>query len=169
MCSQAYGWEHEIAVGYGFGQEVGEDYQNQGFTINGKLYKFPKIDNTLYATIDGSLSHWTANTDTYSQLTTAAISANLRAYFANPLHHTIRPYIAASTGPAYLSSEQFGDRRQGSHFDLQSTIEAGTEIATSADRAIDINLHLVHYCNAGLFEPNEGFNVLYVFSIGYQF
>lgn len=163
-----YAWEHEFSIGYGTGQEVGEDYDNQGVSLNLKVYKFPAIDRTLFATIDTSLSQWHADTSDHNSLTTAAVSANLRAYFADPDLHTLRPYIGISSGPAYLSDEQFGDRSQGAHFDLQSTLEAGTEIG-SQKHSVDLNLHLTHYCNAGVFQPNEGFNILYVFSIGYQF
>lgn len=164
----ASAWQHEIAIGYGQGGELEEDYQNYGAVLTGKLYKFCPIDQTLIATIDGTVAHWRNNSGSHEHLTTVAIAPALRAYFMNPNCHRIRPYLDASIGPTYLSDKQFGDRVQGSHFALQTTLEVGTEIG-SQKRSIDLNFHLAHYCNAGLFRPNQGINILYIFTVGYQF
>jgi len=164
-----YAWQHEVAIGYGWGNEVEKDYKNSAVVLSGKLYKFPKIDNTLIATIDGSISQLHADTDQHKNLTTAAIALGLRAYFVNPDLHQTRPYLGISSGPAYLSSTLFGERDQGTHFDLQTTLEGGVEFGLKNQRSIDVNLHLVHYCNAGLASPNQGFNVPFVLSVGYQF
>lgn len=169
ITTNTYAWDHEISAGYGWGKEINEDYQTTAFVLSGKFYKFPKIDNTLFATIDGSISQLHADTSDYSNLTTAALALALRAYFINPELHKIRPYLEISSGPAYLSENQLGKRQQGANFDLQSTLGGGIEFGLKNKRSVDINLHLVHYCNAGLFKPNQGFNVPYVVSIGYQF
>jgi hypothetical protein len=164
-----YAWQHEVSLGYGFGREVEKDYQNTAFVLSGKLYKFPKIDNTLIATIDGSVSQLRADTDVHRHLTTAALALGLRAYFQNPDLHQIRPYLGVSSGPSYLSSRYFGTGDQGAHLDLQSTIESGVEFELKNKRSVDVNLHFVHYCNAGLAYPNLGFNVPFVIAVGYQF
>jgi hypothetical protein len=166
-CTSAGAWSHEVAFGYGNTQEPEQDYNNSIFVLSGKFLKF-RVDKTLIATLDGTIGQWHAQTDEHSNLTNFAISPAFRAYFANPDRHTIRPYLGVSVGPTYLSEEQLGTRVQNTHFALQSTLETGTEIGNQ-QHSVDLNVHLVHICNAGLAEPNQGFNVLYVFSIGYQF
>ena len=167
--NSALAWNHEIAAGYGYGKEVEQDYDNSGFEITGKFFKFPPIDNTLIFTLDGTVAHWRSNTPNNNQLTIAAIAPNARAYFFNPCYNTVRPYIGVSFGPAYLSQRQLGNREQGSHFAFQTTLEGGTEIQLRNNHSLDLNLHLAHYCNAGLAKPNQGIDVLYIFTVGYQF
>lgn len=164
----AFAFQHEIAIGYGDGQEVEENYRNHGIVLNAKLYVFPKIDDTLYASIDGTLANIHAETKEYNQLTTIAIALAMRAYFVNPLCYRLRPYLQASFGPSYLSSKQLGERSQGAHFAFQTTLEFGTEIGNEK-HSVDLNIRMIHYCNAGIFHPNEGINLTPVFSIGYQF
>lgn len=172
--SQAMAWEHEISVGYGFGKEIEEDYNNHGFMISGKFYKFRPLDERLILTIDGTVSHWHASSEHHKDLTTVALAPNFRAYFGDPYYlprmncTSIRPYLGVSVGPTYLSSQIYGERKQGSHLALQSTLEVGTEWG-KPNSSIDLNLHLAHYCNAGLAKPNQGINILYILSIGYQF
>lgn len=167
--SSAYAWKHAISIGYGWGNEVEKDYRNQAIVLSGKLYKFPKIDDMLIATIDGSASWLHADTPSNRNIFTTSVGLGLRAYFLNPETHNTRPYLGISSGPAYLSSRRFGEQDQGGHFDLQSTLESGMEFGLKNKRSIDVNLHLVHYCNAGLAHPNQGFNVPFVLSVGYQF
>lgn len=168
VTSNAYAWEHEIAAGYGYGNEIEEDYSNQGYVLTGKFYKFRPIDDTLVVTLDGTVAHWTANVNHNKQLTTVAVAPSFRAYFANPRCHSVRPYLDVSFGPALLSARQFGNRTQGANAAFQTTLEVGTEVGNQK-RSLDFNLHLAHYCNAGIFKPNQGINILYIFTVGYQF
>jgi hypothetical protein len=156
-------WEHEVSAGYGFGREIGQSYYNHGISLSGKFYK-TQIDKTLIATLDGTLASWTAGTPTDKYLNTAALAIGLRGYFADPAQHKIKPYLGVSWGPAYLSNQHFGTREQGSSLAMQVTLETGIEI-----KNFDVNLHLAHYCNAGLANPNQAINVPFVLSIGYLF
>jgi hypothetical protein len=165
----AEAWEHEISIGYGRSKEINYDYYNSGFFLNGKLYKFNAIDKTLIFTIDASVAHWNASTENYKTLNAAALSGAFRAYFISPENRVFNPYLAASFGPAYLSQNKFGEREQGAHLSFQTTLGFGAEILQKNKHGFDLNLQLAHYCNAGLFNPNRGINILYVFSIGYMF
>lgn len=164
----AYAWEHEVSVGYGSGTELEQDYTNSGFELGGVLYKFPNLDRTLIATINGTLGQWHADTADYRNLTTAAVSLGLRGYAVYPDQHRFRPYVGVTFGPAYLSQQQFGEEVQGTNFAFQAQLGVGTEIGDH-QHSWDLNFHLDHYSNAGLFPPNEGINILYMFSLGYQF
>ncbi len=166
--SPTYAWQHEVAIGYGDGKEIEQNYDNRGVVLSGKFYKFPKIDDTLIASIDGTLANINSSTSTDNHLVTAAAALAMRAYFMNPDDHSVRPYLQASFGPALLSQRTLGNRTQGSNFAFQTTFETGMEIGSQA-KSIDLNLRLAHYCNAGLFHPNQGINLMPIVSIGYLF
>lgn len=168
LFNTANAWQNEVSVGVGTGQEVDQSYRNNGVMLNAKLYKFCPIDNTLVLTIDGSLAHWHSTYGDHNELSTAALSAAFRAYFANPNCHTFRPYLDVSFGPTYLSARQLGVNQQGANVAFQSLLGGGMEVGNQK-QSVDFGLHLAHYCNAGLFYPNHGINIIYIFSIGYQF
>lgn len=165
----AQAWDREVSLGYGWGKEMSEDYHNQAVVLAGKLYKFNKIDDTLIATIDGTLAHIKADTANNSSVSLAAVSLALRAYFQNPDLHQTRPYVGVSFGPTYLSNQQLGERDLGANLAFQTVFEAGVEFGLSKGRSIDVGIHLMHYCNGGIFDPNQSINVPYMLSIGYQF
>jgi len=73
-------------------------------------------------------------------------------------------YLTGSVGPAILSSRQFGTNKQGSNLAFQLNAGLGMEL-----HQFDFNLHMVHFSNAYTARPNNGYNILYVFSIGYLF
>lgn len=165
-----FSWDHEISLGYGDAKEVDQNYYNSGVVLNGKIYRFPKIDDTLYASIDGTIASINASTTENTHLTTFVLAGAMRAYFTEPMSKRIRPYIQASFGPAYLSSKTLGNRTQGANYAFQSTLEVGTEVGIDHNHhAVDFNIRMMHYCNAGLFHPNQGINLTPVFSVGYQF
>lgn len=166
--SIVYAWQHEIAIGYGNGKEIEQSYRNSGVVLTGKLYKFPKIDDTLYISIDATLATIHAATKENTQITTIALFPAGRAYFADPTLHSIRPYIQASFGPTYLSNRTLGNRTQGSNFAFQTAFEMGVEVGNQL-HSYDINLRMMHICNAGLFHPNQGINLVPILSLGYQF
>lgn len=168
---QAYAWQHEISLGYGQSREIGYNYTNYGGVLAAKLYKFKEIDKTLVISVDGSISDWNATTDDYKHLFVAALGLDGRAYFVPPKDRKIRPYLTASFAPAYLSAKQFGTRQQGANFAFQISLGLGSEFITQKEKAQgwDVNLQLFHYCNAGIYSPNESINILYVLSVGYLF
>lgn len=164
LFNKAYAWHQQIAIGYGYGTEVEQSYYNRTAVVSGKIYRFPNIDNTLILTVDLTLAHIQSSTKNHNTLTTVAGAPACRAYFIDPRNRFLNPYLGASFGPAYLSQKRLGNRTQGSHFAFQSTIEMGLEV-----NCIDLNLRIMHYCNAGLYRPNEGINASPVLSIGYLF
>lgn len=169
--STVYAWQHEISLSYGQAKEIGYDYTNYGGVLTAKLYKFKDIDKTLVITVDGSLADWNATTDDNKHLYTAALGLDGRAYFAAPKEHKIRPYLTASFEPAYLAEKHFGERALGGNLAFQISMGLGSEFITQKEKeqGWDFNLQLYHYCNAGIYSPNESINILYVFSVGYLF
>ena len=171
IIGNAHAWQHEISGGYGYSKELGYSEHHYGAFINFKWHKFPKIDKTLIFTIDSSFGSWNATTPENNKLNTIALSGALRAYFATPEQLKYRPYLLASFGPTFMSTEDFGAQKQGANFSFQTTMGGGMEIMTDQvnQRGVDFNIRMIHYCNAGLASPNEGFDIFFVFSVGYLF
>lgn len=168
ICTQnALAWNQSVSLGYGGGKESGYDYYQQGLMLNYQIFPFAKLDKTLKFGFGGSLSNWHANSQTNKNMASIAASAVLRAYFAPPENKIIRPYLIGSFGPTYLSSRKLGEREQGSHFSLQTTLGAGSEFKLN-NHEFDVSLKFVHYCNGGMAKPNQGIEC-YVLSIGYLF
>ena len=94
---------------------------------------------------------------------TAAASLALRLYPLN-MYNPFKSYFMGAAGPAYLSSRQFGANTQGKNLTLQWFAGLGVE-----HKSIDVNFRYMHYSNARLAKPDQGFNIQYLISIRYLF
>lgn len=166
MAFSAVAWEHGISLGYGNGSDINHHTDtNSGAFLSAEFISIKQKD-WLNITFNGSLgqfhSSWRANKDLF----TAALSLAFRFY---PFYTTnmLHPFFVASVGPNYLTRNNFGRNRQAGHFAFQSILGAGLEIGKA--KRVDLNLRLIHYSNAYLMHPNEGFNIFYVVSLGYLF
>ena len=164
----AMAWQQSWSLGYGGGRESGHDYYQHGLMLDYQIFPLPKVDKTLKFGFGASLANWHANYTENKNMATVAVSAVLRAYFAPPEGKTIRPYLLGSFGPTYLSKRKLGEREQGNHLSLQTTMGGGTEFKLG-DHEFDVSLKLAHYCNGGIFLPNQGIDIWCIFSIGYLF
>lgn len=167
FCQNIFAWQHGISCGYGFSPKNTQGYSNNGLFLNANLYKKP-IDQTLILTADASLGRWRANTTENKNLTTLAVSGDLRAYFTKPQQQKLKPYLFLTAGPAYLSNKKFGAAEQGARYAFQITFGGGSEMLIN-QHEFSIDLRLVHYCNAGLAKPNRSVNILYLLSVGCLF
>lgn len=161
----AFSWTHGISLGYGGGSDIRHHTDtNSGAFLSGEIASIKQKD-WVNITFNGSLgqfySSWVANKDLF----TAAASVAFRFY---PMQTDYtHPFFLASIGPAYLSNTQFGRNTQAANFALQSIVGAGVEIGKA--KRVDLNMRLIHYSNAYTMQPNQGFNIFYVVSLGYLF
>ncbi len=158
--ANTYAWNHSIQIGYGYSHDPNQiKYHNSGVLVTADLLP---INHNRYAfwSITGALGQWHSTAPFNQNVTTGAVSLAVRLY---PSHH-YHAYLLGSLGPALLSSRKFGVNTQGSNLSLQTNLGLGMEF-----KSFDANLRLAHYSNANLFHPNEGFNVLYLLSLGYLF
>jgi hypothetical protein len=163
FCSQiALAWNHSVELGYGYSHDPNNTkYNNSGLLLSGDIYPLYSNEWT-FLSIGGALGQWHTTAPHNQNLTTAAVTLGLRVY---PLDIANYPsYLLASAGPAILSNRHFGINTQASNLTIQSNLGLGMEFD-----CIDVNLRFAHYSNAGLGKPNQGFNVLYLLSIGYLF
>lgn len=161
--STAFAWNNSIEIGYGYSHDPNNTkYNNSGVLLSGDIISLKRTPWTFWS-ITGSLGQWHSTAPVNQNLTTGALSLALRLYTFN-IAHSYPFYLLGSAGPAYLSKSKFGLNTQASHASIQTTLGLGAEFNN-----IDANLRLVHFSNAGLGHINEGFNILYLLSIGYLF
>ncbi len=157
----SFAWNRSIELGIGHSHDPnGTRYYNSGLFLSGDF--LPLWDSCWYKfTLNGTLGQWYTTAPNSKYLTTAAVALALRVY---PNNYEYRPYLLGSVGPAILSSKNFGVNKQGSNLSFQVNAGLGIEY-----KQYDVNLRLTHISNAHLAHPDNGFNVLYVLSVGYLF
>lgn len=80
---------------------------------------------------------------------------------------SVRPmFFVRALGPTWLSSRYLGDREQGSQFAFQAQVGAGLWFGKDKDWLVSLSYK--HFSNAGLFSPNEAFDVPVLFTVGYR-
>ncbi len=160
--NSAFAWTHSIEIGYGYSHDPNNiHYNNSGVLINGDIFAIKRYSQAFWS-ISGALGQWHTTAPHNKDLTTAALSLALRLYPQQILIHPF--YVLGSVGPAALSSRKFCVNTQAKNLTIQTILGLGMEF-----KNIDANFHLVHYSNAHLATPNQGFNILYMLSIGYLF
>ncbi len=158
-----YAWEHAIDFGYGYSHDPNHTkYNNSGYLLTGELYTL-KYTPLTHWSITGALGQWHNTAPQNKNLTTAALSLALRLYGFD-IADSALSYFLASFGPAYLSNKRFGLNTQAKQLTIQSNLGVGAEL-----NEFDINFRLVHYSNANTAKPNNGFNILYLLSVGFLF
>ena len=165
ITSSVMAWDHGISLGYGGGSDINHHNDtNSGEFLSAEFTSIKQKD-WLNITFNGSLGNFYSTAAVNKHLFTAAASLAFRFYaLTTPKLH---PFFLASVGPAYLSDQNFGQNRQADNFAFQSILGAGVEVGKA--KRVDLNLRLIHYSNAYLMHPNEGFNIFYVVSLGYLF
>lgn len=159
----AFAWSHSIELGYSISHDPRHTkYNNSGFLLSGDLFPLRRTPWTFWS-ITGSLAQWHTTEPQDQTLTTGAVSLALRFY---PLHAKKKyiPYLLGSVGPSILSHRQFGFNKQAKNMAFQTNLGLGMEV-----KKFDVNLRLQHISNASLAQPNHGFNILYLLSLGYLF
>lgn len=161
----AFSWNHGISLGYGGGSDINHHTDtNSGAFLSGEFTSFKQKD-WLNMTLNGSLGQFHSTATSNKDLFAAALSLAFRFYPVDT--QTIHPFLLASVGPAYISSKKFGRNSQAANFAFQTIFGAGFEFGQA--KRVDLNMRLIHYSNAYLMNPNEGFNIFYVVSLGYLF
>ena len=163
-----FAWDYEASGGFGYGPEFNGKNYNQVGGIADFVFMNKAIDPKLHFLWDISAAYWHAESTPSNGIFVGAISPILRAYFVNPETFRYRPFLQIGVGPAFISSETLGDETQGSHFLFQDRFGVGMEVG-SQTHALMFAFQYIHCSNAGIAEPNPGFNFPFVGSIGYEF
>lgn len=158
-------WEQSIEIGAGASHDPNDSkHDNYGILISGDF--LPLYCNAwARLNLNAALGQWFSTAPVNKNVTTIAASLALRMYpFTMKPDFDYTPYLLATLGPAVYSNSHFGMNNQGGNIGAQVTAGLGFEYDD-----YDFNLRAVHYSNAGTNQPNNGYNILYVFSVGYLF
>lgn len=166
FCVDTFAWDHGFSAGFGYGPEHSRNYNNMGIMADGILRNI-NIDEKLNFLVGANGAYWHAGAGKHRNLYTTTLSLGFRAYFVNQAG-CYRPFLQLAAGPSLLSQKTFGTKTQGSVFAFQDRLGAGLEVG-APNQSLIFLLEYVHYSNAGLFKPNPGFNIPFVFSVGYLF
>jgi hypothetical protein len=80
---------------------------------------------------------------------------------------SVRPmFFVRALGPTWLSGRQLGSREQGSQFAFQAQVGAGLWFGPRKDWFAALSYK--HFSNAGLFSPNDSFDVPVALTLGYR-
>lgn len=163
LSTVTFAWTQSIEGGYGYSHDPNHTkYNNSGVWVNSDLMSIYCNDWSHWS-LNGAVGKWHTTTPVNQDLFTIAASLSGRIYpfRKNPAW---LPYIIGSAGPAYISSRTFGLNTQGSNLSGQWTGGLGIE-----HNHFDVNLRMVHFSNAHLAKPDQGFNFQYTLSVGYLF
>jgi hypothetical protein len=159
----SFAWDHSIELGYGISHDPNHSqYDNSGYLLTGDLFPLYQAPYTFWS-VTGALGKWRTTAPVNKNLQTAALSLALRLY-PFTINENYPPYLLGSVGPAYLSSRNFGENEQAKNVTFQFNFGLGVEF-----NQLDVNLRMVHFSNAYLARPDEGFTILYLLSLGYLF
>jgi hypothetical protein len=161
--TESLAWNYSIDAGYGYSHDPNDSkYHNSGFLLSGDFYPIKRTPLTFWS-LNASLGQWHSSAPVNKNVTSAAVSLGLRLY-AFQIAHQYPFYFLGTVGPAYISKIRLGTNTQASHATIQTNLGLGAEF-----NKLDLNFRLAHYSNANLGHPNDGFNILYLLSIGYLF
>lgn len=161
--SAASAWTRSLEVGYGYSHDPNHTrYYNSGLMLSSDIAPLYR-NSWAFLTLNGSVGKWMTTTYINKNLVTVAATLAVRLYPFNSQSGYL-PYVVGSAGPAYMSSKNFGLNSQGKNMSGQWTGGFGVEY-----NHFDVNLRLVHFSNAHLSSPDQGFNILYTLSVGYLF
>jgi len=161
----ASAWTHGISIGYGSAKDPNHNqFTNSGEFLSAEFLSLAQR-SWLNFTFNGSLGNFYTNAPIHKHLFTGALSLAARFYFLQFMN--VHPFFLASAGPAFMTNRHFGLNNQGSDFTFQSALGFGAEFGQK--NRIDLNMRMIHYSNATLILPDQGFNFFYVVSLGYLF
>ncbi len=159
----SYAWDQSLELGYGYSHDPNNiHYDNSGFLLSGDFYPLRRTEMTFWS-LNGALGQWHTTAPKNKNVTTAAIALALR-FYPFTIGNGYPAYVLGSAGPAILSHREFGVNKQGSNATFQVNAGLGVEVCH-----FDANLRFVHYSNAHLAHPDNGYNILYLLSFGYLF
>lgn len=163
ISSTASAWERSLELGYANSHDPNHSrYRNSGVMLSGDFFPLYHSPWT-YLSLNAAVGQWWTNAPTNQNLTTGSVGFGLRLY-PFTIANIYPVYALGTANGAVLSHRQFGQNKQGSNLTFQVGVGAGIEL-----NQFDINLRWAHFSNAHLAHPDNGYNFLYLLSVGYLF
>jgi lipid A 3-O-deacylase len=135
---------------------------------------FPHSALNLIGYWDLSVAHWQVTPGILpapfhqpSTIETFAISPIIRLQTRKKYFLSSQPYLELGIGASLLSNDHLGHRNLGGQFAFQDLLGIGLRWGTT--HAWSLSYHYLHYSNAKLLPPNQGIDVKWLWSLGYEF
>lgn len=172
LTAQAFAIEHAVKLNVGVGdrKSMAVDLswqQTYNAWLNGAYFElrpFTALGGMLWVDIDGNDYFW-ATSKTWRKSSHEAWglfgALGLRLVYKG---ENIRPYIALSVGPSYVSDSDFVERNLGGHFIFNDRAALGVYFGKNLNH--ELSVQFTHYSNAGIYTHNRGYNT---YSMGYSY
>ena len=151
-------------VNHGQGQQSGSDQDNRMSGVDLIFFQHARSERQeLVIGVGYTDIHTNAGFDEHVQA--VSIFPQLNLYGKG--NGSVRPmFFVRALGPTWLSNRHLGDREQGRSFAFQAQIGAGLWFGKEKDWFAALSYK--HFSNAGLFSPNDSFDVPVVLTLGYR-
>lgn len=151
-------------VNAGEGQQSHSNQNNRMTGVDLIFYQHARSENQeLMIGVGYTDIHTNAGFNEHVQA--VSIFPQLNLYGKN--NKSVRPmFFVRALGPTWLSNKNLSDREQGSSFAFQAQVGAG--LWCGKDKDWLVSLSYKHFSNAGLFSPNDSFDVPVLLSLGYR-
>ena len=157
----------QLLLSLGMGSQPNSSQHNNQFAVD---YEFFEYERSSRSRLSIGVSYTRLTTDAanntlitavsiYPQLTLTPIRESLRNTF----------FFVRALGPSYMSSNVLGDRKQNYHFSFQAQVGVGYKKDLSNGNSLLFKTSWEHFSNANLFHDNDGYDIPFVFTIGYSF
>ncbi len=153
----------EVWLNVGHGPQLDRDHDNDLVGIDVAFARFDRSQQqklSIGISFTQLESSWDGSSvdalSIYPQLTLLAVE-----------RWGVQPFFnVRALGPSWISGSTLGEQRQANHFAFQAQVGAGILFGSKREWFAAISWR--HYSNAGLFSPNQSFDVPFVVSVGFR-
>ncbi|MGX9416887.1 acyloxyacyl hydrolase [Vibrio sp. RC27] len=163
--SSAYSYASELMLGGGLGPQFGTNDWNKTLYLDAILYDHIRSERQILS-LGSSITYMgTDSQEGEESLVAFSIFPELKLF--KTLAGKEAFFHVRALGPSYLSTKQFGERKQASHFAFQAQVGGGVYL--DSQRKYQVRFQYRHFSNANLKQPNDGIDVPFTLAFGFKF
>lgn len=161
------GWARgdELLIGTGYGKQSGNPLVSQNNAVIDVIYDFYGTRWKEWGLSLGAGASWLWNDQDKHEVFITSLVPTLRWYFQES--DSLRPYLFASTGFAYMTEPRLGGQVLGGYFAFNDFFGLGTYCGHELKWNVSVCWR--HISNAGLFDPNDGIDIPLCVMVGRTF
>ncbi len=157
----------QLLLSWGGGSQLNSSQHNDQFAVDYEFFEYERSQRSRLSigasytrlTTDAAINRTITAVSIYPQLTLTPVRESLRNTF----------FFVRALGPSYMSSNVFGSREQDNHFSFQAQVGVGFKKDLSNGNSLLFKTSWKHFSNANLFHDNDGYDIPFVFTMGYSF
>jgi hypothetical protein len=155
----------ELMLGAGYGEQVGNNASQKNGVLD-IFYNFYTKDfgNLEFSLGAGGSYVWTEGRED-DHLLIATLLPSIRYHFNTKT--AFHPFIFLGAGPSIMSDEDLGYQESGGRFTFNDFVGIGMRFG--AEQQWTMQYCYRHISNAGVYTPNDGFDIPFCFMVGHRF